>query len=468
MLKILTLFLGLATGLFAAALPTQSIVKITSSISIPNYQYPWQKGKIQEFGGSGAIIAGQMILTSAHVVSDAKFIQVSKENGSKKYTATIKHISHQADLALLDVNDKSFFDGSAPLKISTDIKQGDAITTLGFPIGGTTISTTKGVISRIEPIKYTWSGESLLGIQIDAAINPGNSGGAAINAKNELVGIAMQGLTKANNISYIVPSTIVNTFLLDCKDGKIDGFDSNGNVVQFLNNDVLKNYYGQKGDKGVIVTHLDKNEHELRLGDIILSIDNHPISDDGKIKTPYGVMSYKYALYSKPVGDTLKMTILRDNKKIDIAYALKQKHEIVRTEKGKEPRYLIYGGFIFSPLTYNYLLLINSSNSNFELYFLENAKTKHFKEAVMMLYETLPHEINTGYHSHGDIVKSVNGILVEDFEHFVKLIDSVVTPYTVIEFIDEDFKKIILDTQKAKESFKDIKVIYGLSTDRRL
>jgi len=468
MLKILTLFLGLATGLLAAALPSQSIVQISTSVSLPNYQYPWQSGKIQELGGSGAIIAGQMILTSAHVVSDAKFIQVSKENGSKKYTATIKHISHQADLALLEVKDKSFFDGSVPLKISTDVKQGDAITAIGFPIGGTTISTTKGVISRIEQIKYSWSGASLLGIQVDAAINPGNSGGAAINAKGEMIGIAMQGLTKANNISYIVPSIIVNTFLLDCKDGKIDGFDNNENKVQFLNNDALKNYYGQKGDKGIIVTHLDKNEHELRLGDIILSVDNHPISNDGTIKTPYGVMSFKYALHTKPVGNTLKMNILRDNKNIDIAYTLKQKHRIVYSESNKEPRYLIYGGFIFSPLTYNYLLLINSSNSNFELYFLENAKTKHFKEAVMMLYETLPHEINTGYLSHGDIVKSVNGVLVEDFAHFVKLIDASSTPLTIIEFIDEDFKKIILDTQKAKESFQDIKAIYGLSTDRRL
>ncbi|NBK99503.1 MAG: serine protease, partial [Erysipelotrichia bacterium] len=166
MLKTLILFLWLTHSLFAATLPSQSIVQITSSISLPNYQYPWQSGKIQELSGSGAIIAGQMILTSAHVVSHAKFIQVSKENGSKKYTANLKYISNQADLALLEVKDKSFFEGSEALKISTDVKQGDAITVLGFPIGGSTIATTKGVISRIEQTRYSWSSESMLGIQV--------------------------------------------------------------------------------------------------------------------------------------------------------------------------------------------------------------------------------------------------------------------------------------------------------------
>ena len=462
------LFVCLTTGLFAVILPSKSIVQITSSVSLPNYQYPWQNGKIQEFTGSGAIIAGQMILTSAHVVSDSKFIQVSKENGSKKYTAHIKYISHQADLALLEIKDKSFFEGSEALKISTDVKQGDTITVLGFPIGGTTISTTKGVISRIESTRYSWSIDSMLSMQVDAAINPGNSGGPAINAKGEIVGIAMQSLTNATNISYIVPSVIVNTFLLDTKDGKIDGYHNSETKVQLLNNDTLKNHYELKGDKGVVVTHLDKNEHELKLGDIILAIDNNPVMSDGTIKTFYGNLSYKHAFHTKSVGDTLKLSIIRDKKDMELTYTLKKKYKIVHYEFDKEPRYMVYGGFIFSPLTYNYLAAINLTTTNFELFFFDNCRTKHIKEPVIVQYEILPHEINRGYISHGDMVKSVNGVNVVDFAHFVKLIDASTTPLTIIEFVDEDFKKIILDTKQAKESFDDIKAIYGLSTDRRL
>ena len=47
----------------------------------------------------------------------------------------------------------------------------------GFPIGGDSLSITKGIVSRVTMTRYTHASNKLLGIQIDAAINPGNSGG---------------------------------------------------------------------------------------------------------------------------------------------------------------------------------------------------------------------------------------------------------------------------------------------------
>lgn len=292
----------------------QSIIQIFSATSAPNYQYPWQSGKIEEHSGSGIVIGEQRIITSAHVVSNAKFIQVSKENSSKKYIAHVKYISHQADLAILEVQDKSFFEGTHALEFTTEIKQGDPITVLGYPLGGQTISTTKGIISRIEPSRYTWSGENLLAIQVDAAVNTGNSGGAALNQKGEIVGISMQTYTKANNISYIVPSLIVNSFLVDIKDGKVDGYDNAKTAFQPLINETLKKHYGISNDIGVVISHLDKNENTLQLGDILLSIDNNPVYNDGTIKTSYGIMKYTFALHTKPVGDTITMKVVREKK----------------------------------------------------------------------------------------------------------------------------------------------------------
>ena len=58
----------------------KSVVKIYTSVSTPNYQMPWQISKIENWTGSGVIIGNNKILTSAHVVSNANFIEITKEN----------------------------------------------------------------------------------------------------------------------------------------------------------------------------------------------------------------------------------------------------------------------------------------------------------------------------------------------------------------------------------------------------
>lgn len=56
----------------------------------------------------------------------------------------------------------------------------DAVTVLGYPTGGDTISVTSGIVSRVELQQYAHGAFTLLAVQIDAAINPGNSGGPAL------------------------------------------------------------------------------------------------------------------------------------------------------------------------------------------------------------------------------------------------------------------------------------------------
>ena len=92
-MKKLLLILTLSILSFATNLPTNSVVKIFATVSSPNYLEPWENSTIIDFIGSGVIIKDNQILTSAHVVNNAKFVEVQKENDSKKYEATIKGTS---------------------------------------------------------------------------------------------------------------------------------------------------------------------------------------------------------------------------------------------------------------------------------------------------------------------------------------------------------------------------------------
>ena len=149
-----------------------SIVKIFCVSNSPDYDNPWNRRGPRRGHGSGCVINGNRILTNAHVVSDHTFIQVQLNGRPNKFNARVQFISHEADLALLTVEDPSFFKEVKDLELAELPQVMDKVIVYGFPEGGDTLSTTTGVISRIEHRPYAHSLKRLLAIQIDAAINP--------------------------------------------------------------------------------------------------------------------------------------------------------------------------------------------------------------------------------------------------------------------------------------------------------
>lgn len=450
----------------ASNLPTNSIVKLHTSASNSNYKYPWQTSKILRYTGSGAIIDGNKILTSAHVVSGARFLEVQKENNPKKYIANVKYISHQADLAIVEVEDKTFFKGIEALKLNSNVKPRDEVTVLGYPIGGQTISTTTGVVSRIEYTNYVWSGEYLLAVQVDAAINSGNSGGPAINKDGEIIGVAMMSLTKASNISYIVPSIIINTFLEDIKDGIVDGFGDDGTYINYIRNDSVKRYFGLKNGDGILVTKVAYGTENFKENDIIIEIDGNVVANDGTIKSQFGRVFSNLIIHQKQVGDTVEFKVLRDKKIISFNQTIKKTNPLIKREFNKEPRYLIFGGLAFTPLTKNYTSAISQRANSIEMLFYKKDRTDDFNEAVIWMQDIFPHKINRGYRSAAYVVETVNDIKVKNFKHFVSLIDNLDTEFVVIKTLGK--QKVILDVKEARESFEDLKSIYRLQSDRKV
>jgi S1-C subfamily serine protease len=232
----------------------RATVKIFASSSLANCIMPWQKRQQISVSGSGFVIdvSRRMILTNAHVVQGAQFVEVRKHGDSNNHTGYVVYMGTDCDMALVHVPDDVFWSEKALTALSFDVPQPlsgaetvsdssnasspleelaamhvrdeafgglpqlqDGVKVVGYPVGGDQLSITSGVVSRIEVSSYGRDAPfALLTVQIDAAINHGNSGGPALSTRTKkVIGIAFQVLGNAESIGYIIPLPIVAAFL---------------------------------------------------------------------------------------------------------------------------------------------------------------------------------------------------------------------------------------------------------------
>ena len=225
--------------------PKQSVIKIFTTFTEPNFSQPWSMSQQQKCTGTGFAIDGRRIITNAHVVAYHTAIQVRKHNDSTKYTATVVGISHDSDIAILEVADDLFWESVIPFALGTMPLLQQPVVVLGYPVGGETLCVTQGVVSRIDYHQYAHSNKENLIVQVDAAINPGNSGGPAIDEDGAVIGVAFQGMDEGDNIGYIIPVPVLEHVLADFeKHGKVTGTGRLSFRWQSMENDALRESYG--------------------------------------------------------------------------------------------------------------------------------------------------------------------------------------------------------------------------------
>ncbi len=448
-LKVVFVFMFFLTT-FAFANLEKSVVRISSTLSLYDYKEPWKETKQKDIVGSGVIIKNNYILTSAHVVTNAKIIEIKKSGSLKKYFAKIKYISYQADLALLEIYDKNFFKDTKALKINSQVKKEDKIKIAGYPFSRNKLLVKSGNISSLEYMAYSFSNEKLLALKLNVDAKEGNSGGPILDNNGQIIGIAIQIPKKSKNIAYATPSVIIKTFLEDIKDKKVDGSHSNSNSYQYLENPNLQSYY--KVDKNaILVTDIDLEEKQLKVDDIILKVNG---------KNPLSLDEFLFNFQKRVITDRIKLELLRDTKVLNIEYKLYQSKKLINQEFASKPRYYIFGGLVFTPITRNYLQAIGMKQYVMDLLFYEQKSSLERQEIVAWMERKFLHKINKGYHSKVEIVHKVNDIKVKNFEHFTKLIEESKEEYIVIDFIKK--QRVIFNKEEAIKSFLEIEKKYKI------
>ncbi len=196
-----------------------SVVRVYAGNENPDSSDKQETTAFKTVNGSGCIIKGNVILTSAHVVAKREFIQVRKYSEAKKYTAHLRYISHDYDVAMLTVDDDTFFTGAEPVDLGGVPGSRQKVSVYGFP-GSEELVVTPGLYSTIEDIRYMFSGKMLPAGKLQASVKPGNSGSPVIY-DDKLIGLVMQ-VSKKGDITVMVPSRIIIRFLQDINDSYQD------------------------------------------------------------------------------------------------------------------------------------------------------------------------------------------------------------------------------------------------------
>ena len=415
-----------------------SVIKIYTTQSAPDYFTPWRLLTPRQSSGSGSVIEGNQILTNAHVVANASYVQAQKHNDPQRYLARVTFVSHEADLAIITVDDPSFFTDLQPLSIGLLPEPLQEVSVYGYPIGGKSLSITKGILSRVEQQIYAHAGAYLLAGQIDAAINPGNSGGPVI-VDHEIVGVVMQASSggRAENLGYFVPPSIIQHVLKDSSDDVNDGFPDLGFRTQALDSPAAKTAYGlQKGQDGVLIIKIFEGSPAAEVfmeDDVILSIDDFDIAEDGTIRLSEDLLTdYKHAIDMHHIGEEIhvrysrdgieRSTELRAEKALD-NYSLVKGEQFDRT-----PQYYIYGGVLFVPLNMNLIKRWGSDWSRsapVSLLQMRSEWSSPDREEVVVALQVLAADVNLGYHDWRNwVVESVNGRSIKNFSEFANLLES--------------------------------------------
>ncbi len=409
----------------------KSVVRIEVATQVADYRTPWNSGRFGGGTGSGFMIGPNQFLTNAHVVSNAHRILVTKRGSAEKHPARVVHVAHDCDLALVEVENETAFEGLKYLEFGGVPVLESQVRVIGYPVGGDRISVTRGVVSRIDFRPYAHSRiDSHLVVQIDAAINPGNSGGPVLQ-EGKVVGVAFQGLRQADNTGYMIPTPVINRFLKDVGDGKYDWYVDLG-VTEFplFNPAMRKALNVPDNGLGVMVASVMPTgpcDGLMEPGDVLLSIDENPIDNAGNIVVEGEKVVLHEVVERKFAGDQVELEFLRAGEKMNLTITLAAfpHSRIYAVRYGERPRFVFFAGLVFQPLDFNLYSAHQFTSPRVRKIFQNYVRDAIFKERqdVVVLTRVESDRLTsfiTGFT--GTVVDEINGTKVKTLQHAYDLL----------------------------------------------
>src|SRR6266550_273289 len=440
-----------------------SLVRVNVTGQGFDYFRPWQKRAPFSKRALGAVLSQGRVLVTADLVANQNYVELERAESGEKIAASVEVVDYEANLALLQPQDKKFLDGLAPLELANDTVVGDRVAALQLEQTGALV-VTDGLVTAVQVMRYPVEVGEFLTYRLSIALQyRDNSYTVPLVKNNKLAGLLLR-YDPRSQLMDAIPAPIIAHFLKDAAQPKYAGELGNGGGV-----------YVRGIEPGSAV-----EKAGLQEGDILTAVGNFDLDQNGNYVDPlYKKLEFTNLLTTRAyVGDKVPLKIHRQGKPMQLDVTMEHRapddYIISPYSRDEAPRYYILGGLIFQELSRQYLRewgpnWLKEAPQRFV--YLDHFQWELFPEGhrhVVVLSQVLPVNGTIGYEDFGYLtVTKVNGKDIHSLDDLAEAVKQPLDGFDRIE-TEEDPKVIPLDVEQAQNDEPTLRANYGIPALRRL
>lgn len=362
------------------------------------------EGEIEEYDaeslGSGFIISSDgYVITNNHVIKNADEILV-RLSDRREFTAELVGADERSDIALLKLD----ADNLPVVQLGTryDLRVGEWVLAIGSPFGFDH-SVTAGIVSAKE--RSLPRDNYVPFIQTDVAINPGNSGGPLFNLDGQVVGVNSQIFSRTGGfmgLSFAIPIDVAMDVVQQLKSKGYVTRGWLGVLIQDVTRELAESFGMERPEGALIAKVLPESPAEdagFRVGDIVLRFDGREVEESSDLPPIVG---------STGVGREVPVEILREGRSHTLEVTIGELPDEEDIKLAAESS---------DPATDNKL---NVAVSDLTAQQREEYGIQDERHGVLVT-QVSPGPAQRAGIREGDVVLMLNGVNVQNSEHFAAL-----------------------------------------------
>lgn len=434
-----------------------------------NYRIPWATERTRT-SKEGLAISGKRILTTADDMDGHTLVRVQKNADGKWWQAKVTWVSYPTNLALLEVDDASFWEGVPAARLSDQIPQeGDAQV---FRWNQGRVEKWSAEINKVIVGAGQMSFVQHLQLNVDSKIN--GAGWAEIVVRDgEVVGLTTSATD--DNLK-VMPTAFVKRILEARESGEFTGLGFFDFGWQAAVNETTTEAFGlPEGKEGVLVTQTGLRtgkESVLQSRDIILEMDGFSITREGLYEDPeFGRLPLtNLATRNHFASDSVEMVVWREGEEVSLTYELPevvyQSEQVPDSVFDKDPEYLVAGGLLFMPLTGPYLATFGRSQP-FLFDYYSNTDVESDRDGLIVIAAVLPDPYTIGYDSlAGSLVDEINGRKIESLADVLLAFRSPPNGFHELQFFPEHtVTKAVVDVGRLEAATARVLLRYSIPAE---